>query len=281
MSEAQKSITLAKKFNVENMSYKPPRINKRGGKNIYIQYNGHNLYLQFSTMKTWGVNERVDEDTGRISYDLNLQFNSNDETTSEGALLKALKAIENKVLDDSSLNSKLWFGKQKMSREVAEHAMYPLLKYPKNKDTGDLDYSRPPTAKAKLPYWDGKFNMELYDMDKKPLFGPAVSDSSETPYTLVPSGSHLKGILECAGIWFVGGRYGVSWRLIQAQVRQPVRIRGFCLVSDSDDDDEEDEQQMSNLVMVDSEEEEDEPPPAPKPTKKKVVRRKKKKTVSS
>ena len=32
--------------------------------------------------------------------------------------------------------------------------------YPKNKDTGELDYDRNPTMKLKVPYWDGNFNVE-------------------------------------------------------------------------------------------------------------------------
>lgn len=266
-------VTRTKNFDSAKFTYKPPRINKRGGKNIYVQYEGHNLYLQFPNIKTWGVNERVDEDTGRISYDLSLQWGTADESTKEGKFLKVLKTIEDKVLDDASAHSKEWFGKSKMSRDVAENLMYPILKYPKDKKTGELDHDRFPTVKAKLPYWDNKFNLELYDMDKKPLFGGGV-DTTETPLSLVPSGSFLKGIIECAGVWFVGGRFGVSWRLIQAQVRQPVRIKGFCMVSDSEDDDEGVSQVAAAAVMMESSDSEDnDEPPQPK---KKPVRRKKK-----
>ena len=258
-------ITRAKHFSVDNLTYKPPKLNKRGGKNIYLQYEGHNLFLQFPKMKTWGVNERIDEDTGRVSYDFNLQFVSKD--GKEGAFFDAVKALENKVLDDASKNSKLWFGKTKMSREVAENLMYPLLKFPKNKETGELDFSRHPTVKVKLPYWDNKFNLELYDMDKQLLFAPD-SENERTPLELVPTGSQIKGILECAGIWFVGGRFGVSWRFVQGQVEQPVRIKGFCMMSDSED--EEDCGDGPKLALQPSSDDEDAKP------KKKVVRRKKK-----
>ena len=268
-------ITRTKNFDSAKFTYKAPRINKRGGKNIYVQYEGHNFYLQFPKIKTWGVNERVDEDTGRISYDLSLQWTTSDDGTKEGQFLKVLKTIEDKVLDDASTHSKEWFGKNKMSREVAENLMYPILKYPKDKKTGELDYDRLPTVKAKLPYWDNKFNLELYDMEKKPLFGDGV-ETSETPLSLVPTGSFLKGIIECAGVWFVGGRFGVSWRLVQAQVRQPARIKGFCMVSDSEDEDEDVSQvaaAATAAVMEDSSDDSDDAPPPPK---KKPVRRKKK-----
>ena len=39
-----------------------------------------------------------------------------------------------------------------------------VLKYPKNKESGEPDYDRNPTMTVKMNYWDGKFNLELFDM---------------------------------------------------------------------------------------------------------------------
>ena len=125
-----------------------------------------------------------------------------------------------------------------MSREVAEALMYPVLKYPKDKQTGEPDKSRLPTMKLKIPYWEGVFKVELYDMDRQALYLPK-GDWDKTPTDLVPSRSHVKGLLECTGLWFAGGKFGVSWKLVQAQVRPPVRIQGFCILDDSDDEDVE------------------------------------------
>ena len=134
-----------------------------------------------------------------------------------------------------------------------------MLRYPKNKDTGDIDYDRPPTLRLKLSFWDDKFNLELYDKSKKMVFDPKENSASDL-MELVPSRSNLKGLIECGGLWFVGGRFGVTWRFIQGQVEAPITIKGFCMLDDSDSDSSDDQ--------VDK-------PPTPK--KKKVVRRKKKK----
>ena len=78
----------------------------------------------------------------------------------------ALKKFQDKVLDDAVTKSKEWFGKSKLSREVADAMMYPILKHPKKKDgSGEPDYERSPTLKLKIPFWDGKYNIELYDME--------------------------------------------------------------------------------------------------------------------
>merc|ERR1712078_397317 len=60
-------------------------------------------------MLTWGVNERIDEQSGRVSYDMALQFN--DDSPSILKFLDALKTLENKIKDDScSTMSKKWHG---------------------------------------------------------------------------------------------------------------------------------------------------------------------------
>ena len=57
-------------------SFAKPRLNKSGGKAVSVTPKGSNRWLNISTplMLTWGVNEYVDDQSGRRSYDLSLQF---------------------------------------------------------------------------------------------------------------------------------------------------------------------------------------------------------------
>jgi hypothetical protein len=199
------------------------------------------------------------------------------------ALFDAISSFQDKVLTDAVGNSKPWFGNSKMSRDVIEALFYPMLKFPKNKETDEVDKTRNPSMKLKVPFWEGTYNVELYDMDKNLLFNPAMSDE-QSPIDLVPSGSHITGLIECGGLWFAGGRCGITWKLLQAKVRQPVRIRGFCMLEDSDE-----EETVENLDKADADEQvagqvesDDEPaeelmvePETPKkPKKKRVVKKK-------
>ena len=303
----ERKITKAKAFNASDITYREAVVNKRGGKNVQIQLGGQPLVLQIPLMFNWGVNERVDEQTGRVSYDMALQFN--DDSPSVLKFLEALKVMENKIKEDSCGEMcKSWHGKSKMSREVIDALMYPILKYPQKKDSqgkpnGEPDYSRYPSMKIKIPYWDGKFNCEVYDMKRQPLYLPSYTDSSSTPVTAIPKASHVVGILQCTGLWFAGGKCGVTWALKQCCVRPPQRLVGMgkcAIVMDSDD--EEMEQQLQEkekeatddfeqeddeyntqqpIFENDSEEEEEEEEPVevkPKTVvkKKKIVRRKKK-----
>lgn len=295
------TITKAKNFQPSNVTYKKPTTNKRGGKSVQLQLNGEPLVLQIPLMLTWGVNERVDEDSGRVSYDMALQFQP-ERHSSILKFLTAMKGLEQKVKDDAITHSKEWFGKTNMSKEVVDVLMYPILKYPKKKDdSGEPDHDRDPTLKLKVPYWDKKFNIELYDMESKCIYqsvkeGEVGPQGIKNPVDLVPKASHVSGLIGCTGLWFAGGKWGVTWKLIQAKVRPPQRLigAGKCNMAE-DSDDEEMQEQLNNETNEeevvtptpafedDDEEEEDETPAAEvepveqvKKIKKKIVRRKKK-----
>ena len=197
----------------------------------------------------------VDEDSGRASYNLAIQYPSeNYGTDATREFYNKMRDLENKILDDAVVNSKEWFNKDKMSREVAEALYTPMLKHPYMKGTKEPDLSRAPTTKVKISYWDGKFNTELYDVDRNLLFAPDMSMADDEFQTLIPKASHIAALIQCNGIWFVGGKFGVSWQLVQAVIRRPVRIQGSCYVNLSNDD----QKQIQNLNEQEGEQETEE-----------------------
>lgn len=310
---ASSLVVKAKEFTPSRVTYDEPQTNKRGGKSVNIRLNGQPVVLQVPLMLTWGVNEWVDEQTGTVKYDMSLQFDPA-KSSSQSAFLSAMKEFQDKVADDAVTNARKWFGK-KMSREVVDALMYPMLKYPKNKETGEPDMDRNPTLKLKVPFWEGRFNTEIYDMASQPLYLPPKygkgaegnqargQDATSSPVDFVTKGSHVRGLIRCNGMWFAGGKCGVTWQLVQIQVRPPTRLvgSGQCHVMDDSDDedmaaelDQKDAEESEDVVQDtgptfadDDDDEEDEPvveeethpepEPEPKPKKKKkIVRRKKK-----
>lgn len=304
MSSVTDMIVKAKAFNPTSVSYLPAKVDSRGGKKVMLKHSGQPLVIQVPLMFTWGMNERVDENSGRVSYDTNLVFEV-DKSSSIAKFRDKMQELQDKLIDDAVQYSKEWFGKNKLSREVAEAMMYPILKYPNDKQSGEPDTTRNPSMKLKIPYWDGKFNIELYDMQSKALYLPAKDgcdgpQGDKSPLDFMPKATYVKGLVQCNGIWMAGGRFGVTWKLIQAQVRPPVRLvgTGTCHIDDDSDDDEmlsmvqkqEEEQEDDNGASngptfsdgsddndVEEEEEEEEVVvEKPKPKKKKVIRRRKK-----
>jgi len=293
---ADSLIVNGTEMNVDALKVLAPRANKGGkGKTSRIMApSGNSLNVSAPLMLTWGVNE-YETDTGLKKYSIPLQFPQEQYANeNQRRFLQNIKDLEERILTAASENSKEWFNKAKMPREVVEALWTPILKYPKDKETGEPDMTRSPTMKIKIRYWDEKFNVELYDVDRQVLFKPEMQDSIEqTPIDIITKGSHVACVIQCGGIWFAGGKFGVTFNLVQAIVRQPLKIQGACHVPlntidramideantrEEQDDQKEDaapEQDTAQIVEDDDDDDdEDEPAPEPEPEPEKKKPRK-------
>ena len=300
MSSQDNQIVAGAAFEAnKQMDYSKPKLNKSGGKSVNVinKKTGQTLFMSSPLMLTWGVNENQWDENGPKTYDMSLQFPKSDyENEQTRAFLSALKGFENKIKEDSIQNSKEWLNKSKLTPEVVDALFSPMLKFPKDPATGEPDETRPPTLRVKLDYWDSNFNCEVYDMQQNRLF--PNDEATVTPHDLITKGSNVAVVLRCGGIWFANGKFGVTWRLVQAVVKPRDNLKGRCLIQLSSDekrvlenqptvDDGADDDAVGVVVAEDSEEEEETPvskpsffePEEPQPTKpvvkKKVVRRKK------
>ena len=308
MAGTQKMIIDGVNFNPEtNYTYTKPKANASGGKSIGVinKESMKGLYLSTPLMLTWGVNEYLDEKSGRKTYDMSLQFPKEEyNTPTVQKFLENILAFEAKIKADAITNSKDWMNKAKMSAEVIDALWTPMAKYPKDQHTGEPDYSRAPTLRIKFPIWEGKWNCELYDMDQKQIF---PNECGLFPYDLIAKGTNVATVIQCGGLWFANGKFGVTWRLVQAIVKPKESLLGKCFINLSadeketmnmsveleNDDDVSRNDEATSVQLVDSSEDEAEEvvvtpqkevqaaimaaeadaPPAPK---KKVVARRKK-----
>ena len=154
------SVIQGTNLNVENdFAYTKVKVNN-GRKSVGIlnKENMKQLYLSTPLMLSWGVNEYVDDKSGAKTYDMALQF-PKEEYNNPACVqfLKNMQAFEEKIKKDAIINSKEWLGKTKLESAVVDALWSPMLKYPKDKETNEPDYSRPPTLKVKIPYWEGEF----------------------------------------------------------------------------------------------------------------------------
>lgn len=234
-----KLITKYSDWESYDIKYGAVKTNPRGGKNISILDKSNNyLTIQGPLTFTYGTNKIVDETSGRESFNIAMQHPSEGYgSKSSHSFYEKVKAFEDRFLDDAVKNSKEWFNKQ-MSREVIEALYSPILKYPYVKGTKDRDYSRAPTQSLKFSYYDGKFSVKLHDMEGNPIFNSKTELGNKQFEDLIPRGSHIAPIIQCKGVWFVGGKFGVSFQVIQAVVKVPERIQDHdeCLVRLDDDD---------------------------------------------
>lgn len=217
-----------------SVKYMAPKVNDRGGKSINIISKQTNRSLHISTplMMTWGVSDYVDEKTGESDgkYSMSLNFpNQEYSNPATNTFLQKLKDFENQILDDAVTNSELWWGEE-MSREVAKHTFFPFLKYSKSKDTKKIDLLKPPAIRAKVPFYNGKWGVEIYDTKQNMIF--PCEQEFVTPTDLIPKLSQVACVLQCGGIWIGGKGWGLTWKLNQCIVkpREIVSVYGKCQV---------------------------------------------------
>ena len=237
-SESAQSIVSGVTFNAEtDIKYSKVKVNNSGGKSVSILNAATNsaLNLQTPLMLTWGVNENTDKKTGEVqSYSLALQFPSDEyKTPNISKFFAAMQQFEAKIKRDAIANSKEWFGKA-MSAEVIGAIFNPVLSYSKNPATGEPDHTKNPTLRIKLPFYDGEWKgIEIYDSDSNALF---PSSDGKTPKDIITKGSDVALIITCGGLWFAGGSFGVTWRLVQAVLKPKPSLRGKCHIVLDDDE---------------------------------------------
>ena len=287
-------------WNPSAVRYMQPRVNDRGGKGITIISNqtGRSLHISTPLLMTWGVSDYTDEKTGESDgkFTMSLNFPNADYSNKQSeAFLEKLKEFEDHIVDDAVKHTEAWFGKER-SREVIKDSFFPFIKYPRDKLTKKLDYSKAPNIRVKVPNYGGEWkNLEIYDTKQQLLF-PSDNENL-TPIDLVPKKSQVACVIQCGGIWTAGGNsWGVIWKLNQCVVKPPtdVSIFGKCnvVLSESEietletqpeadpavvNDDEVEVFESSSsdkkdTAVEDSDEEEPAPAPAPAP-KKKVVKK--------
>jgi hypothetical protein len=243
-------------------------------------------------MMTWGISDFVDEKTGESDGKYTLSLNFPNEDYSNPAtrdFLEKLKAFEAQLLKDAAKNSEAWFGEE-MSLEVVKHMYFPFLKYSKDKTTKKFDYSKPPSIRAKVPNYGGRWAVEIYDTAGKLIF--PNSDANMTPMDFIPKLSNVACIIQNGGLWFGGKGWGTTWKLVQCVVKPKIQdsVYGKCHIQLSSDDiqtietapapsedvDEEDEPAaapVSTEVEDSDAEEEAEPEPVVEAPKKKVIKK--------
>jgi len=253
------------KWNPSAIKYMAPKVNDRGGKSINIisSQTSRSLHISTPLMMTWGIADFIDEkgeSDGKYSMSLNFP---NDEYANPQTreFLQKLKDLENQILDDAVKNSDLWWGEE-MSREVCKHTFFPFLKYSKNKDTKKTDYSKPPSIRAKVPYYDGKWNVEIYDTKFDLLF--PCENPNLTPVDFVPKQSQVACVLQCGGLWIGGKGWGLTWKLIQGVVkpREVVSVFGKCHIKLSPE-----EQTIIENQKLDEDDVEESPAPVSAPSR--------------
>ena len=302
------NIHRANSVNFKNFEFGDPTVNKYGGKSCKVKYESSDFYLQLPRMRLpYGMSVYEDKDPeGNVSkskysmdfslggYEMNEDGEPGDKRIYE--FFKFLEGMQELLINNASKNSSDWLGIDNATVEVARALCRENIRYSKDKVTKKISNKYPPTFKARVGFWDGRFTVNAFDQDKNPI---------ENLYESCAKGSEAITIVKLTQVTFAGGKCGFSWNVHQVKLFPPARMPSYAFIEDeednkpvkvntpAEDEDTEEPSTVSEPRMVDDsddddddeedddeldEEEEEERPPTPPPPKKKVVKRKPKKS---
>lgn len=219
------SVVSPASFSVSKITFSPVKTLESGGKQAYLNYDGRPLVMQVGPLETpFGLS--VFDKVSPPKYSVDLKLRGYDDATNHpktAKIYEALHALDDFLLDQGVKNAVAWF-KGAKSREVLSELYTPTVKFAKDNEGNLKPY--PPTLKLQLKQRDGKFDTQVYNDKKQPLTDVPLED-------VLVKGSVLTVLMQCTGIWFAGGKYGLSWKAIQIRAdKVPDSIRGFAFLDD-------------------------------------------------
>ena len=228
------NINLAKNIDLSKVTFSDLKKNDFGGGNLYVNYEGRPLVIQTPYMPTpFGVSVFEPTDGGQTKYSLDLSFREEETNPSTKALLNWLTQFDDMLVQEGLKNSLQWFKTKHTSEEVIKALYSGQVRHSINRETGEINTQYKPTFKVKVPYNNNKCNVEVYDDKKERVTFEHLDE-------VVTSGSKVRGILSCSGLWFAGGKFGISWRLLHLQAKGGTGLPNFAFQDDSDEDEFED-----------------------------------------
>ena len=213
------SVVYPSTFDSKRITISALRTLQNGAKSAYLNYGGERLIMQTAVSMSVPFGLNCADKYGPPTYSVDLSFRGVDQRPEIKQFLDTMNAMDEFMLNEGVKNSKSWF-KADLSRDVVKAFYTPSVKYSKDKDGNVLSY--PPNLKLKLPKNNAEFETKFYDVSGTPYKGVPVED-------LLAKGVQVSAIMECAGVWFAGSKFGLTWKAKQVAIHKlPERINDFA-----------------------------------------------------
>lgn len=218
-SKMSSTIVFPKDFKPTSVNVSPVKVMDSGAKQAYVNYDGHALMMQVSSM-TIPYGMSVFDKAGPVKYSVDLSLKGYDVDGSKTkAIYDAFTTLDDYMIDLGVKFSKQWF-KADLSRDIIKAFYTPTVRFSKDAEGNVKPY--PPTLKIQLKQRDGKFETAVYDDKKRPLSDIPLED-------VLVKGATISALIQCTGVWFAGSKFGLSWKAVQIKAEHlPESIRGFA-----------------------------------------------------
>jgi hypothetical protein len=230
-------------FDVSKVSISQPKVLDSGGKMAYLNYgDGKRLLMQTPSLPApFGMS--VFDKAGPPKYSVDLALRGYQDQPKPKALFAALQKLDEFMIDQGVKNSKAWF-KADMKREVVEAFYTPCVRFGRDKQGNQTSY--PPNLKVQLRRKRDGSDFECLFYDQKSKGDPDAQPLRGIPAEeLLVKRSEMTALIECTGVWFAGGKFGVSWKAVQIRLDSvPSGLRGYGFEEEEGEEvvaDEEDE----------------------------------------
>jgi hypothetical protein len=218
-------------FKTANVTFSAVKLLDSGGKQAYVNYSGAPLLMQVGSLETpfgMSVFDKVPGAPPKYSVELNLRGHD-DPTNSPGvtSIYNALNSLDEFMVEQGVKNSKAWFKKDTVSKELIAELYTPSLRFAKDSSGARKPY--PPTLKVQLRRKADVFDVEVYDTSNNLIKDTPLED-------VLVKRANLTVLMKCTGVWFAGGKFGTTWTTTQFRVdSQPAQIRGPAFRSEAPD----------------------------------------------
>lgn len=256
------SIIFPKDFSVDKVTFDTKmRPMENGSKIKYVSYNKNTLIFQTpECFLPYGITNfnnagQGGNDENSNKYAMDISFKNMDERPSLKKFFEVLKSMDELIVSEAFKNQKDWLKKSHPSKEVVEALYVPMIRYAKDKDSGEITDAYPPTFKMKIPYNNDKFLVDFYNYDKESMNGADVVN----PEKMNTKGARARALVKCTGLWFAGGKFGSTWRAIQIQIAPKLNPSGGCAIKMCSEDamNNESSDDDTDAEHLDDDEEED------------------------
>tara|TARA_B100000575_G_scaffold289169_1_gene290506 strand:- start:490 stop:1269 length:780 start_codon:yes stop_codon:yes gene_type:complete len=212
------SVIKSNRINISDIEFSKPKTYSIGkGAAVSLYYKGQAIYMQTPRMLSlYGLNIFKDESSNdKIkSINLVLQFNIDvDKTPRVSNFLTQIKKLDKLVAKKANLEHKYWLHESKPLNKDYIDALQKKSLYYSLLQNMEINHSKPPTFKVKIPYYNNEIqNLIIFDKDK-----------NKVDYTIEELEKKLKGevIIKCIinpSIYIVNQNFGITYNLKALQI---------------------------------------------------------------
>ena len=208
-------------------------------RNVFISYNKKQLVMQLpECIMPYGINKNMLEPE-KNKYSVDVSFKNIDERECLQKFQNNLEELKELIITKAFERKNEWFSKPPNNRDSLENNFTEIIKYSKDKTTGEINDKYAPTFKIKLNFNSlaNKFNCKFYDTESNEI-------SSENILNINTKNGKIIPLIKFNSIWIAANNFGCTWDGVQAMITPSLQnnVRG-CLIKSNVDkiEDESDE----------------------------------------